>query len=292
MKFAVLGPGEKAAGYSTKRILEEARRDFKKVDLIPVIDVKLRVDKKGVDAFYGKESLSGYDYILPRIDSKRAEVGYPIMRFLDHMGIQKPYLAETVIIAHNKFITLEQLAKKGIPVPETYLTSSKETANSVMKRVKLPAVIKLLSGFGGEGVLMVDSEEAFRSIIETMKILRQELLIEKYIPNPGEDVRGIMAGDEIIASYKRIAAPGEKKANIHLGGRAVSYKLTPEMKEIVFKSGEAIKSKLCAIDMVVGKEGPQVIEVNINFGLKGIEKTTDINIARRIIEFVKDELKR
>ncbi len=292
MKFAVLGPGEKAAGYSTKRILEEARRDFKKVDLIPVIDVKLRVDKKGVDAFYGKESLSGYDYILPRIDSKRAEVGYPIMRFLDHMGIQKPYLAETVIIAHNKFITLEQLAKKGIPVPETYLTSSKETANSVMKRVKLPAVIKLLSGFGGEGVLMVDSEEAFRSIIETMKILRQELLIEKYIPNPGEDVRGIMAGDEIIASYKRIAAPGEKKANIHLGGRAVSYKLTPEMEEIVFKSGEAIKSKLCAIDMVVGKEGPQVIEVNINFGLKGIEKTTDINIARRIIEFVKDELKR
>ncbi len=292
MKFAVLGPGEKAAGYSTKRILEEARRDFKKVDLIPVIDVKLRVDKKGVDAFYGKESLSGYDYILPRIDSKRAEVGYPIMRFLDHMGIQKPYLAETVIIAHNKFITLEQLAKKGIPVPETYLTSSKETANSVMKRIKLPAVIKLLSGFGGEGVLMVDSEEAFRSIIETMKILRQELLIEKYIPNPGEDVRGIMAGDEIIASYKRIAAPGEKKANIHLGGRAVSYKLTPEMEEIVFKSGEAIKSKLCAIDMVVGKEGPQVIEVNINFGLKGIEKTTDINIARRIIEFVKDELKR
>lgn len=292
MKFAVLGPGEKAAGYSTKRILEEARRDFKKVDLIPVIDVKLRVDKKGVDAFYGKESLSGYDYILPRIDSKRAEVGYPIMRFLDHMGIQKPYLAETVIIAHNKFITLEQLAKKGIPVPETYLTSSKETANSVMKRIKLPAVIKLLSGFGGEGVLMVDSEEAFRSIIETMKTLRQELLIEKYIPNPGEDVRGIMAGDEIIASYKRIAASGEKKANIHLGGRAVSYKLTPEMKEIVFKSGEAIKSKLCAIDMVVGKEGPQVIEVNINFGLKGIEKTTDINIARRIIEFVKDELKR
>jgi len=292
MKFAVLGPGEKAAGYSTKRILEEARRDFKKVDLIPVIDVKLRVDKKGVDAFYGKESLSGYDYILPRIDSKRAEVGYPIMRFLDHMGIQKPYLAETVIIAHNKFITLEQLAKKGIPVPETYLTSSKETANSVMKRIKLPAVIKLLSGFGGEGVLMVDSEEAFRSIIETMKTLRQELLIEKYIPNPGEDVRGIMAGDEIIASYKRIAASGEKKANIHLGGRAVSYKLTPEMKEIVFKSGEAVKSRLCAIDMVVGKEGPQVIEVNINFGLKGIEKTTDINIARRIIEFVKDELKR
>jgi ribosomal protein S6--L-glutamate ligase len=161
-----------------------------------------------------------------------------------------------------------------------------------MEKMKLPAVIKLLSGFGGEGVLMVDSREAFKSIIETMKVLRQEMLIEKYVPNPGEDIRGIMAGDEIIASYKRIAPYGEKKSNIHLGGRAVSHKLTEEMREIVFKAGEAIRSKLCAIDMIVGDEGPQVIEANINFGLKAIEKTTDINVAKRIIEFVKDEARK
>jgi ribosomal protein S6--L-glutamate ligase len=292
MKFAVLGPRETEAGYSTKRIMEEARKDFKQVKLIPAIHVRLKTDKKGLHAFYEKDDLSEFDYILPRIDSKRAQVGYPIMRFLDHLGVRKPYVSETILIAHNKFLTLEQLAKQGIPIPETYLTSSKESAKKIMEKLKLPAVIKLLSGFGGEGVLMVDSKEAFKSIIETMKILKQEMLIEEYVPNPGEDIRGIMAGDEIIASYKRIAPPGEKKSNIHLGGRAVSYKLTGEMEDIIFKAGEAIKSKLCAIDMIVGNKGPQVIEVNINFGLKAIEKTTDINVARRIIEFVKDEVKK
>ncbi len=292
MKFGVLGPKESEIGYSTKRILEEAKKEFKEAELIPVIDVRLKTDSKGIHAFYGKEALEKYDYIIPRIDSKRAEVGYPVMRFLDHLGVRKPYVAETVIIAHNKFITLEQLAKNGVPIPETYLSSSKESANYIIEKVKLPAVIKLLSGFGGEGVLMIDSKEAFKSIIETMKILKQEMLIEKYVKNPGEDIRGIMAGDEIIASYKRIAAEGERKANIHLGGRSISYKLTPEMEEITFKAGKAIKSKLCAVDMIIGKEGPQVIEVNINFGLEGIEKTTDINIAKRIIEFVKDEVKR
>jgi len=292
MKFAVLGPKETEAGYSTKRILEEARKDFKEVKLIPAIHVRLKTDKKGLHALYEKDALEEYDYILPRIDSKRAQVGYPIMRFLDHLGVRKPYVSETILIAHNKFLTLEQLAKHKIPIPETYLTSSRESAKKIMEKVKLPAVIKLLSGFGGEGVLMVDSKEAFKSIIETMKILKQEMLIEEYVPNPGEDIRGIMAGDEIIASYKRIAPPGEKKANIHMGGRAVSYKLTGEMEDIIFKSGEAIKSKLCAIDMIVGDKGPQVIEVNINFGLKAIEKTTDINVARRIIEFVKDEVKK
>lgn len=292
MNIAVLGPRESEVGYSTKRIVEEAKKEFKKAKFMPLIEVILKTDRKGLHAFYQKEDLSKYDYFIPRIDSKRAEVGYPVMRFIETLGVNKPYMAETVLIAHNKFLTLEQLAKHGVPIPETYLTSSKESASEIINKVKLPAVIKLLSGFGGEGVLIVDSKEAFKSIVETMKILKQEMLIEKFVPNPGEDIRGIMAGDDIIASYKRIAAQGEKKANIHLGGRSISYKLTPELEEIVFKSGEAIKSKLCAVDIIVGKDGPQVIETNINFGLKGIEKTTNINVAKRIIEFVKDELKK
>lgn len=290
MKLCVIGPKEDEIGYSTKRILEEASKDFKEARLIPLINIKLKLSKE-MDAIHDGNSLKKYDYILPRIDSKRAQVGYPIMRFLDHLGVRKPYSSETVLIAHNKFLTLEQLAKNNIPIPETYLTSSKESANKVIEKLKLPIVIKVLSGFGGEGVLMIDSKDAFKSIVETMKVLKQEILIEKFVESPGEDIRGILAGDEIIASYKRIAPPGEKKANIHLGGKAISFKLTPEMEELVFRSGEAIKSKLCAVDMIQGKDGLQVIEVNINFGLQGIEKTTDINVARRIIEFVKDEIK-
>ncbi|MCD6591261.1 MAG: RimK family alpha-L-glutamate ligase [Candidatus Aenigmarchaeota archaeon] len=288
--IGVLGPKESELGHGTKRIIEELKKDFKKVELIPVIDVMLKADKNGIDAIYEKESIAKYEYIFPRIDSKRAQVGYPVMRFLDHMGVRKPYVAETILIAHNKFLTIEQMVKHGVPVPETYLTSSKESAKKILKKLKLPLVMKLLSGFGGEGVLMIDSQEAFNSVIQAMKILKQELLIEKYIPNPGEDIRGIVAGDEIIASYKRIAPPGERKANIHLGGRAVSYRLTPEMEEIAFRASKAIKSKLCAVDMIIGKNGPEVIEVNINFGL-GIEKVTNINVARRITEFVKQEVK-
>lgn len=291
MKVGILGPRENTMSHSTKRLVEEAKKAFGNAKLIPIIETRLEAGKD-LRVFHEKDDLSEYDYILPRIDSRRAEIAYPVMRLLDYLGVRKPYVAETVIIAHNKFITLEQLAKHGLPVPETYLTSSRETAQYIIDKVRLPAVIKLLSGFGGEGVLMVDSKEAFKSIIETMKILKQELLIEKYVPNPGEDIRGIMAGDEIIASFKRIAPEGEKKANIHMGGRSVSYKLTPEMREMVFRAGKAIKSRLCAVDMIVGKSGPKVIEVNINFGLRGIEKTTDINVARRVIEFIKNETRK
>ncbi len=291
MKLCVLAPREGEIGYSTKRLIEEAKRDFKEVELVPVMDVKLRINRN-MEARYGKESLEKFDYILPRIDSKRAQIGYIVMSFLDYLDVRKPYTADTVILAHNKFLTLERLARFGVPVPETHLTSSKESANEIMGKMKPPVVLKLLSGFGGEGVLMVDSRETFKSVIETMKTLKQEILIERFVESSGEDIRGIVAGDEIIASFKRIAREGEKKANIHYGGRAVSFKLTPEMEEIVLKSSEAIGSKLCAIDMISGKKGVFAIEVNINFGLQGIEKTTNINVARRIIEFVKGEIRR
>lgn len=290
MKLAILGSGENVIGYTTKRILEEAKKADLDTTFISVVDVKLKVDDK-IDAIYDKNSLSDFDYILPRIDSKRAVVGYPVMRFLDELGVNKPYSAETLIVAHNKFITLERLVSRGIKVPETYLTGSKKSALEILKKQKLPIMIKLLSGFGGQGVMVIESEEAGKSVIDTMNRLRQEILIEKFVENPGEDIRGIVAGDEIIASFKRVASNDDKRANIKAGGKAVVFKLTSEMEEIALKSARAIGSKICAVDMIPGKDGINVIEVNINPGIQGIEKATDINVAQRLISFVKSEMR-
>ena len=291
MEMAILGPGKDAASYTTKRLVEEAKKQFRKFQLIPVAEVMLKVNE-GMDALWGKKSLLDCDYILPRIDSKRAQIGYHVMRFLDESDVKKPYPASTILTAHNKFLTLMELVSRGIPVPETWITGSKQMADTIIDKQKMPVIMKLLSGFGGEGVMIMESKEAAKATIHTMKTLRQEILIEKYLPNPGEDVRGIVAGEEVIASFKRIANEGEKKANIHLGGKGVDFKLTPEMQEIVLKSAKAIGAKICAIDMVESKDKPYVIEANINPGLQGIEKATNVNVAQRIMDYVKGEIKR
>lgn len=285
MKLAILGPSESKMGYSTKRLLEEAGKAFKKVDLIPVIDVKLKAGKE-LDAIWGKKSLKDYDYVLTRIDSSRAQIGYPVVRILDQLGLNKPYRADAITIAHNKFITLEKLVEGGVKVPETYLTGSKKSAKEIIDKHKLPIVLKLLSGFGGLGVMFMETREAALSAIETMKTLKQEICVEEFIKNPGEDVRGIVAGDEVIASFKRIAAEGEKRANVKIGGKAVAYTLPEETKELAIKAAKAIGADICAVDMIEGDK-TYVIEVNINPGLKGIEGATQINVAQRIIEHVK-----
>lgn len=291
MKLAIIGPGQKVIGYTTERLLEESKKAGIDTSFIPLIEVKLKIDS-ALDAIHEKKSLKDFDYVLPRIDSKRAVIGYPIIRFLDELGVMKPYPAETVLVAHNKFITLERLVSNNIPVPETYLTGSRKSAMDILKKQKLPLIIKLLSGFGGQGVMVIESQEAAKSVIDTMQNLRQEILIEKFIDNPGEDIRGIVAGNEIIASFKRVAMGDDKRSNIKAGGKAVVFKLTPEMEELTLRSAEAVESKICAVDMIEGKNGINVIEVNINPGLQGIEKATSINVAQRMIDFVKSEMKR
>jgi len=292
MKLAILGPGPKAMGYTTKRLLEEAKKIFKQVDLIPLMNIKLKADD-GVDAIYEKKSLKEWDYALLKIDSKRASVGYPVVRFLDDIGVNKQYPAETVILAHNKFLTMEQLAKNGIQVPETFLTGSRESAREIIKKQKLPMIMKLLSGFGGQGVIFLDSREAANTVVETMKTLKQEVLIEEFVPNPGEDIRGIVAGEEVIASYKRVASKGEKKANIYAGGKAVVFKLTEEMNEMVLKSTKVMNMKIGAVDMLQNNKGDVfVTEVNINPGIESLEKVTNLNVAQRIVEYVKTQIKK
>ena len=292
MKLAVMGPGPKAMGYTTKRLIDEGRKLFKKVDLIPLRDVRLVVND-GVDALYEKKSLKEWDYALLKIDSKRAGVGYPVVRFLDTVGVSKQYPAETVILAHNKFLTLERLAKHGIPVPKTYMTGSKDSAKNIVGKQKLPMIMKLLSGFGGQGVIFLDSKEAANSVIETMETLKQEILIEEFVPNPGEDIRGIVAGEEVIASYKRVAAKNEKKANIYAGGRAEDFRLTEEMKELVLKSAKFMNIRIGAVDMLQRDDGRLfVTEVNINPGIERIEKVTDLNVAQRIVEYIKTQIKK
>ncbi|MFQ5648013.1 MAG: RimK family alpha-L-glutamate ligase [Candidatus Aenigmatarchaeota archaeon] len=291
MKLAILGPSPAKSGHTTNRILDEARRVFKKVEHIPLIDVKLELGGGRLDAVYKKDSLGKFDYVLPRIDSKRAVIGYPVISFLDSIGVKKPYPAETVLIAHNKFLTLHKLLAAGIPVPKTWLTGSKAAAKELLDKQKMPIMLKLLSGFGGMGVMFMDSKEAAQSAIETIKTLKQEICLEEFLPNPGEDIRGIVAGEEIIASYKRVATPEEKRANIHAGGKGVPFKLTPEMEETALKAAKAVGAEICAIDMIQSGKKLYVIEVNINPGLQGIEKATNINVAQRMVDFIKSELK-
>ncbi len=288
MKLLILAPAN--ASKSTQMIIEESKKLFEEVDFFPIQDVILETSEN-VKAYCGEKDLSDYDYVLPRIDSKRANYGYHVVKFFDQINMRKPYSAEAIPIAHNKFSTLFEFRKNGIIVPDTYFTSSKKSAEKLVRKMKFPAMIKLVSSYGGKGVMYIESRQAAMSVVKTLNLLKQDLMLEKFIDNPGEDLRGFLIGDDIIG-MKRIAKNGEKRANVTAGGKAISYTLNDEEKEVVHKCARIINAKICAIDMIKGKDGLFVIEANINPGLQGITKATGVNLAQMIAKFCHEEAKK
>ncbi|VVB59737.1 Tetrahydromethanopterin:alpha-L-glutamate ligase [uncultured archaeon] len=277
---------------TTRLIIDEAKKLFK-VHYAPIKDITLTVSGNKTKIEHNFRDLTDADYFLPKVDAYRAYYGYQIVRAFDfYPEIPKPYSAGTIQIAHDKFLTTAILSSKKIPVPKTYLVKTKRGIRNIASKINFPIMIKLMNGSGGMGVMYVENQEAMSSIIESMNILKQEALVQEYIQNPGEDLRILVAGDEIIGSMKRIAAPGEKRANIKAGGKGVKYVPTKEVAEISFKSAQAVGAKLCAIDIIEGKDGPKVVEVNINPGIRGLTAATGINIAKKIAEYAHGECSR
>jgi len=279
--------GAEKLGPSTTRLIKEAEAVFSNVKYIPVNRIILKLNGKPKILYEG-EDLTKYDYCLPRIDSKRAQHGYHIMRFLDKANMKKPYSSETILIAHNKFMSLDVLRQADVPIPVTYLVSSINSARNVLKKMKYPVIIKIVSGFGGKGVLLLEDLTAALSVIETLKLMRQEIVIEEYVENPGEDKRAYVVGGRVVAAYKRKCKKDEFRSNLMVGGKVEHTTLSEEMQDIAVRAASAISSEIVAVDMLEGEKGPKVMEVNINPGLKGIQPY--VNVAKIIVDYIASQI--
>jgi ribosomal protein S6--L-glutamate ligase len=64
-------------------------------------------------------------------------------------------------------------------------------------------------------MLIKDVKEA-GPIIDTLSELDQMICLQKYLPNPGEDIRVFVTDGEIVGAMKRKAAAHEWRSNMDL----------------------------------------------------------------------------
>ncbi len=166
--------------------------------------------------------------------------------------------------------------------------TSQRDIEAVLNTVgKPPYVIKLLEGTQGRGVVLTETMDAAISAIETMKKIDANILIQEFISESrGEDIRAIVVGDEVVASMKRKAKPGEFRSNVHLGGSVENYVLTEQEKVSAIKAAKVLGLSVAGVDLIQSNRGPLVLEVNSSPGLEGIEKASGIDVADKIIEYL------
>jgi ribosomal protein S6--L-glutamate ligase len=286
MKLAILSRGPKS--YSTRRLKEAALQRDHTVKVLDTLKFAIDLQKGVPDLYFRQKPLSDYDAVLPRIGASISYFGTAIVRQFEEMDVFCANTALGIANSRDKLRSLQVLSRHHIGIPRTTFVKDKNDVLPAIERVGgAPVVIKLIEGTQGVGVLLAESEKAAEGIIELLQSQKQNVLVQKFVAeSKGKDIRAFVVGDQVVAAMRRVAQGQEFRSNVHRGGTTESVELTDEYRETAVRAAQILGLRIAGVDMLEGKKGPQIMEVNSSPGLEGIETCTDLDIAGAIIEYI------
>ncbi|MBB4210490.1 30S ribosomal protein S6--L-glutamate ligase [Rhodothalassium salexigens] len=290
MKIALLA--RNAELYSHRRLVEAAEARGHEVDVIDTLRVNINIASHRPEMRYKGRKLEGYEAVIPRIGASITFFGTAVLRQFEMRGVYP--LNESVAISRSrdKLRSLQLLARKGIGLPVTvFAAHSTGRADELLDMVGgPPVVIKLLEGTQGIGVVLADTRNAAKSMIEAFGGLKANILVQEFIKEANaEDIRCLVVGDKVVASMMRRGGDDDFRSNLHRGGTALKVKITPEERSTAVRAARAMGLNVAGVDMLRANHGPVVMEVNSSPGLEGVERATGIDVADRIIAFMEKD---
>jgi tetrahydromethanopterin:alpha-L-glutamate ligase len=188
--------------------------------------------------------------------------------------------------AVDKYLTLALLEASGLPVPATWTGQSATAALSAFDQLGGDVVIKPLFGSEGRGLMRIsDRELAWRSF-HALERIGAVLYLQQAIRHPGHDIRAFVLNGSVLGSMRRHAPPGEWRTNISLGGRAESYRLSPEEERMAIAAATALGAQGAGVDLIpdLDRDRLVVLEVNAVPGWRALSRVTGIDVASAILD--------
>jgi len=290
MKIGVIS--RNSSYWATTEIMDALKKNDAEPVYLHTPEIHLTLEGKEADALYERRSLRSLDSVIPRIGRSLTQLGAILLRHLELMKIPSTLSVSGLLYARNKYLALQALHAAGIRIPESVLIASRNRNQELTEYLEPPLVLKLLSGTQGIGVMRVTSAKEAGPIIDTLSELEQIICLQKYLPNPGEDIRVFVVGGEVVAAMKRKAAPNEWRSNIHIGGQGEPYQLSGSESEVALKAADAVGVEIAGVDLIVVDKVPYVIEVNACPGFRGLLKATGVNAAHKIARYAISKTKR
>src|SRR3989344_4092021 len=286
MKIAIISLNSE----SSKMIGESCREYFKDVDMISLKEIEVHVDGKGMEVLHNGVKLKDYDCVYCRASYKYVLLTRSITSALREKCYM-PLSAGSFTIGHAKFLTQLSMQKYNVNMPKTYLAGNTSNAKEILKNIHFPAIIKIPSGTHGKGVMFADSMQSAKSLLDTMDVFKQPVIIQEYIETNATDIRVLVVGGKVVGCMKRKAGKDELRANIHMGGTGKKHSLSDDAEKMAVRASVAVRADICAIDLLEKGKDYKVIEVNVSPGIQGLTKATGKDIAGEIAKTLFEKTK-
>ena len=290
MKLAILSCNSKS--YSTRRLREAAEQRGHKVKVLNTLKFAIDLEEGMPNLYFRQKKLSLYDAVLPRIGASITYFGTAVVRQFEQMDVFCANSSGGIANSRDKLRSLQILSRHKIGIPKTTFIRDKKDVMPAIERVGgAPVIIKLIEGTQGIGVLLAESEKSAEAIIELLQSQKQNVLVQKFVSeSKGRDIRALVVGDQVVAAMRRVAQGQEFRSNVHRGGIAEAITLDAAYCETAVRAAQILGLRVAGVDMLEGKSGPQIMEVNSSPGLEGIEGCTQLDIAGSIIDYISAQI--
>jgi ribosomal protein S6--L-glutamate ligase len=292
LRIAVLASNPEL--YSNKRIMEAGEMRGHEMHFLNIKYCYMKLDAETPEIHYrGGKVLNNFDAVIPRIRPSMTYYGCALTRQFEALKVYALNNAAAITQSRDKLFSLQLLLNNGVDIPTTGFANSPLDTDDLIKMVGgSPLIVKLLEGTQGKGVVLAETKKAAESVINAFKSLNANILVQEFIKEAnGKDLRLFVVDGKVVAAMQREAAPGEFRANIHMGGTASIVKVTPEEKKIAIKATKAMDLRVAGVDIIRSSKGPLLLEVNSSPGLEGIEAATNKDIAGEMIKAIEKHYK-
>lgn len=245
MKLCLIGLEKKRL--SDLKILEEAKKVFKGVLLIPLSKIRVSTVKNKVSISYREKNLSEFDTILVRVPKDKYILSYSIMKSIPK-HVFKPQGIESFILTSNRILLYNKLMEEGIKVPNVYSGGSKKTISKAFEDLKFPIMIGTPEDRGK--IMVANNIREAKTMIDTMETLNQPLFLEEFHKN-AELWQVYVVGNEVLASNRFY----EEKL---VEGKRLPKKIFNLTKDVC----DAIGTEVARVDVLDMKE-PLVKDVSL-----------------------------
>jgi len=261
--------------------------------VLNTLSCSIEVESGSPRLYYKHKMLSSYDAVIPRIGASITFFGTAVVRQFEQMGVYCVNPSHAISVSRDKLRALQALSRHNVGIPTTlFVRHTSEIIPGIERMGGPPVVVKLLEGTQGIGVILADSTKVAEAIIETLSgPARMSVLLQRFVKeSKGRDIRAFVVGGRVVAAMRRTAQGDEFRSNVHRGGSAEVVELDDEYQRIAVHAAQVMGLRVAGVDMLEGKDGPVLMEVNSSPGLEGIETATGVDVAGEIIGLIEEEV--
>ncbi|TMW71603.1 ATP-grasp domain-containing protein [Alteribacter natronophilus] len=264
-----------------------AARKGIELDLVWNSDLQVAFDRFGKREFRPPANRGIPDFI--HFADKDLHLG----EHLEANGIRLFNSTRAIGLCDNKARMHAALSGHGLPVPKTVIAPKVydgcEQGNpyflkQVISLLGLPLIVKEAYGSFGRQVFKAETPEELEAIVRgigSREMIFQEMITE----STGTDVRLNVVGDEVVASMKRTSVT-DFRANVTTGGSAEPWVPSTEEKELAVSAARAAGADFAGVDLLFGRDGPVLCEINSNPHIRSIYECTGVDVAPYMIDYI------